>query len=63
MGWGMNPEVLIGADLRAGRLAPLIAGAALDVPLYWQVARIVAPQLAPLTRAIRRAARDMLIQP
>lgn len=63
MGWGMNPEILVGADLCAGVLVPLIEGAALDVPLYWQVARVVAPQLAPLTRAIRRAARDVLIQP
>ena len=63
MGWGMNPEILIGDDLRHGRLVPLVADAPLDVPLYWQVARIVAPQLAPLTRAIRRAARAVLIQP
>lgn len=63
MGWGMNPEILIAGDLRAGRLAQMVEGAALDVPLYWQVARIVAPQLSPLTRAIRRAARAVLIQP
>ena len=62
MGWGMNPEILIGDDLRHGRLVPLVADAPLDVPLYWQVARIVAPQLAPLTRAIRRAACAGLIQ-
>lgn len=62
MGWGMNPEALIEADLRAGRILPLTPGARLSVPLYWQVTRIVAPQLAPLTRAIRRAARDGLAQ-
>ncbi|MFD1794496.1 LysR family transcriptional regulator ArgP [Paracoccus aurantiacus] len=60
MGWGMNPQVLIASDLRAGRLAELLPDAPLPVPLYWQVARIMAPSLAPLTRAIRRAAREAL---
>lgn len=63
MGWGMNPEILIGNDLAAGHLLPIGRAPALDVGLYWQVARIVAPQLLPLTRAIRRAARAQLIQP
>ena len=62
MGWGMNPELLIADDLRVGRLVPLLKGAALDVRLYWQIARIMAPALAPLTRAIRRAAAAALIQ-
>lgn len=63
MGWGMNPEILISEDLKAGRLVPLTENATLDVPLFWQVTRIVAPQLASLTRAIRKAAREVLIQP
>ncbi|WBU61120.1 LysR family transcriptional regulator ArgP [Paracoccus albus] len=63
MGWGMNPEILISEDLKTGRLVPLTESATLDVPLFWQVTRIFAPQLAGLTRAIRRAARDVLIQP
>lgn len=62
MGWGMNPELMIADDLRSGRLVPLRTGAALDVRLYWQIARIMAPPLAPLTRAIRRAAAAALIQ-
>lgn len=61
MGWGMNPELMIAEDLRSGRLVPLQVGAALDVRLYWQIARIMAPPLAPLTRAIRRAAAAALI--
>ena len=61
MGWGMNPELMIAEDLRTGRLVPLHP-AALDVRLYWQIARIMAPPLAPLTRAIRRAAAAALIQ-
>lgn len=60
MGWGMNPEALIAADLAAGRLRPIGANPVLDVPLYWQIARITAPALAPLTRAIRRAASTAL---
>ncbi|MDO5642585.1 MAG: LysR family transcriptional regulator ArgP [Paracoccus sp. (in: a-proteobacteria)] len=63
MGWGMNPELLVAADIRAGRLAPLVPDAALDVALYWQVARVVAGHLAPLTRAIRAAARAGLTPP
>ncbi|MFV0409814.1 MAG: LysR family transcriptional regulator ArgP [Paracoccus sp. (in: a-proteobacteria)] len=62
LGWGMNPEILIAEDLRAGRLQPLLPGTDLDVALYWQVARIMAPSLAPLTRAIRKAARAQLVQ-
>ena len=61
MGWGMNPELMIAEDLRSGRLVPLHP-ASLDVRLYWQIARIMAPSLAPLTRAIRRAAAAALIQ-
>lgn len=61
MGWGMNPELMIAEDLRTGRLVPLHPEA-LDVRLYWQIARIMAPPLAPLTRAIRRAAEAALIQ-
>ena len=61
MGWGMNPELMIAEDLRTGRLVPLHPEA-LDVRLYWQIARIMAPPLAPLTRAIRRAAAAALIQ-
>ncbi len=60
MGWWMNPELMIAEELRSGRLVPLHP-AALDVRLYWQIARIMAPPLAPLTRAIRRAAAAALI--
>ncbi|WBU58316.1 LysR family transcriptional regulator ArgP [Paracoccus sediminicola] len=60
MGWGMNPETLIRDDLRAGRLIPLLPDAALPVALYWQVARIMAPSLSPLTQAIRRKAAAAL---
>ncbi|MBA4490474.1 LysR family transcriptional regulator ArgP [Paracoccus sp. S1E-3] len=60
MGWGMNAELIIAEDLRCGRLVPLHP-TPLDVRLHWQIARIMAPALAPLTRAIRRAAAAALI--
>ncbi|MDO5605660.1 MAG: LysR family transcriptional regulator ArgP [Paracoccus sp. (in: a-proteobacteria)] len=55
MGWGMNPEALIADDLAAGRLVCMGDEAALMVPLFWQVTRVMAPALAPFSRALRRA--------
>tara|TARA_R110002049_G_scaffold10127_6_gene50581 strand:+ start:51085 stop:51993 length:909 start_codon:yes stop_codon:yes gene_type:complete len=63
LGWGMNPEMLVAQDLTAGRLVALDAEMPLDVPLYWQVTRIMAPALAPLTAAIRHAATSALVPP
>ena len=63
LGWGMNPRSLVRAALRNGRLVPLLADAPLDVPLTWQVSRIMAPALSPVTQAVRKAARDGLIAP
>ena len=63
LGWGMNPEHLVRGPLRNGRLVTLIPNAPLDVPLTWQVSRIMAPSLEPVTRAVQEAARKVLIQP
>lgn len=63
MGWGMNPLPLVGDDLTDGRLQALLPERPLDVSLHWQIARISAGPLAPLTRAIRAAARQALLQP
>ena len=60
LGWGMNPTPLAKNDLEKGRLVTLDPDLPFDVPLYWQVARIMAPALAPLTAAIRAAARGAL---
>lgn len=60
MGWGMNPEPLVRAHLAHGRLVALTKNAPLDVPLYWQCARVMAPALTPLTRAVLTAARKHL---
>lgn len=61
LGWGMNPEVLVRGPIRNGRLRPLLDNAVLDVPLTWQVSRIMAPALEPVTQAVRAAARKVLI--
>jgi len=62
MGWAMNPEPLVAAPLASGALVELVAATPLDVPLHWQSTRLAAPALAPLTRAIRRAAAAALVQ-
>ena len=57
IGWGVNPVALVAGDLAAGRLVALCDGLCIDTPLYWQTIRLMEPALAPLTRAVRRAAR------
>jgi LysR family transcriptional regulator (chromosome initiation inhibitor) len=61
LGWGMNPEPMVRRPIRNGRLVPVIPDAALDVELTWQVSRVMASALAPVTDAIRNAARANLI--
>lgn len=61
LGWGMNPEMMITTDLTSGHLIDLAPDQPLDIPLYWQFARISAPALAPLTRAMKKAARTALL--
>jgi len=62
MGWGMNPEPLVRRHIRNGRLIPLLPNAPLDVPLVWQVSRIMAPALKPVTDAVRKAAQKGLVE-
>lgn len=62
LGWGMNPEVLVRGPIRNGRLIALNPERPLDTPLDWQVSRVMATALAPLTRSVRAAARDVLVQ-
>lgn len=61
MGWGMNPALLAGGHLAAGRLVELVPGATLDVPLFWQVSRLAAASLADLTSAVVTVARQQLL--
>ncbi|MFT7593530.1 MAG: LysR family transcriptional regulator (chromosome initiation inhibitor) [Paracoccaceae bacterium] len=44
-------------------MVPLIPNATLDVPLTWQISRIMAPALEPVTKAVRKAAQKGLIAP
>ncbi len=60
LGWGMNPQILVSDLIRDGVLVPLDPEPLLDVPLTWQVNRVMGAALAPVTRAVRRAARDRL---
>lgn len=61
LGWGMNPELMVRSHLAAGRLAELIPGQSLDVPLYWQYTRQASGILQPLTRAMQKAAQGQLL--
>lgn len=63
LGWGMNPVALIAPELASGELVPLLPNSTLDVTLCWQVSRVMAPALAPLTRAVLSCARQHLIKP
>ena len=60
LGWGMNPEVLVRGPIKNGRLVPLLPDAMHDVPLTWQVSRIMSTALQPLTDAVRAAAAKSL---
>lgn len=62
LGWGMNPETLVAAHLRDGRLVALVPDQPLDVPLYWQRSRIASRTLADITRAVLTTARARLTQ-
>ncbi len=59
----MNPLPLVAAHLAAGRLAELIPGRPLDVPLHWQHARLGARLLEALTREVAAEARRSLVPP
>ncbi|QCI98431.1 LysR family transcriptional regulator ArgP [Agrobacterium larrymoorei] len=61
MGWGMNPHLLVRDHLEAGRLVELVPGTVLDVPLFWQVNRLAADRLRPLTDAVVEVARRELM--
>ena len=63
LGWGLNPEVLVADHLATGRLVPLRPDRPLDVPLYWQWSRMVAPALNDVTRSVLDAAERWLVQP
>ena len=61
MGWAMQPQTLIQADLQAGTLVELVPHTPLDVPLHWQQARAGSALLDGLTRCVMAAARGVLV--
>lgn len=61
MGWGLQPEVMIRAQLKTGALVQLVSDSPLDVPLHWQQARAASSLLDGLTRHVVSAARTVLI--
>lgn len=63
LGWGVIPEALVRHHVRAGNLVEIAPGHPLDVALYWQIGRVMAPALKPLTQAVRRAAAQVLLPP
>jgi len=61
IGWGMNPLHLVGEHLRTGRLVELVTDRPLDVPLYWQVAKLPLPELERLSRSVHKVANALLV--
>jgi len=61
MGWGLQPEVLVRAHLKAGALVELVPDTPLDVPLHWQQARAASTLLDELTLHLMRAAAAALL--
>jgi LysR family transcriptional regulator (chromosome initiation inhibitor) len=62
MGWGLQPLALIEQHLRDGSLVELVPDTALEVPLYWQHARVASSLLEGLSRAVLAAAHQALQQ-
>jgi LysR family transcriptional regulator, chromosome initiation inhibitor len=63
LGWCTNPAPLVDHHLQSGALVALVPDTPLDVPLYWQFARLTAQAITPLTAAIRTAAARTLVPP
>lgn len=56
MGWALHPQSLIADHLATGQLVELVSDTPLDVPLYWQQARVASTLLEELTRAVIKVA-------
>jgi LysR family transcriptional regulator (chromosome initiation inhibitor) len=61
MGWGLHPQPLIAAHLKAGTLVELVPDRPLDVALYWQHARVASSLIDGLTRHVLAAAARGLL--
>lgn len=63
LGWCLNPLPLAAPLLHTGDVERLVEGTDLDVPLCWQVSRVMAPALEEMTAAVQAAARRHLSPP
>ena len=61
MGWALQPELMIRAQLKSGALVELVPDSPMDVPLHWQQARAASSLLDGLTRGVVSAARNSLL--
>jgi LysR family transcriptional regulator (chromosome initiation inhibitor) len=61
IGWALNPLQLVREQLNSGRLVALAADRPLDVPLYWQQAKLPLPELDRLRQCVVTAALPALI--
>ncbi len=60
LGWGMNMQAMVQPMLDRGELVELVPGQTLAVPLYWQHRRRALPVLDALSRAVQKAAAEVL---
>ena len=63
MGWGLQPQALVAAQLKTGSLVALVPDTPLDVPLHWQHARAASAWLQGLSRSVLAAAGRALLPP
>lgn len=61
LGWGLNPERLVQEHIKSGRLVTIGTEPVYDVPLFWQFNRVTGHALAPLTKAVKAAAKRWLV--
>lgn len=61
LAWGLNPETLVREHIKAGRLVTIGTAPIYDVPLFWQFNRVTGQALAPLTKAVKAAAKVWLV--
>lgn len=62
LGWGLNPVSLVSDHLASGALVEIVPKTPFDVPLFWQISRLVADRLQGLTQAVLAAADGKLVR-
>lgn len=62
LGWALHPLALVDNQLASGAMVELVPECPLDVPLYWQQARIASRVMDSLSHAVVSMAKAVLIQ-